>query len=110
MAKYKINLKEIKINIDNNDITKVKLFFDEYTYANIDNKMKNGFISLKIRYYLNIDNIESLFDIMKNYKLMKRDYIQIIIYFYNIDKNISIDIFKNKVINYHKIEVIIKTK
>ncbi len=65
MAKHKINLKEIKISIDNNEITKVKLFFDKHTYADIDNKMKNGFISLKIRYLININNIEILLILWK---------------------------------------------
>ena len=99
-----LKLKEIKNHIDNKEFNKVKDFFDEHIYANIDDKIKNGFISLKIRYLLNTNNIQQLFNIIENYKLMKRDYILIIIYFYNIDIDMSINIFENNVINDCKLE------
>jgi len=102
--KYAVNLKEIKLDIDNQEFNKVKIFFDNTNYQEINDKMKNGFISLKIRYLIKMNNIDSLFDIIQNNKLMKRDYILFTIYFYNIDKSITIDIFKNKIINNYKLE------
>tara|TARA_Y100000589_G_C27091383_1_gene604052 strand:+ start:109 stop:1104 length:996 start_codon:yes stop_codon:yes gene_type:complete len=104
MTTNKINLKEVKTYIDNNEYIKVKIFFDENSYANINDKMKNGFISLKIRYLIYINNIEEMFKIIKDYKLMKRDYILLVIYFYNIDNDISLNIFNNYVIKNHKLE------
>lgn len=99
-----LKLKEIKNYIDNKEFNKVHNFFEKHIYANIDDKIKNGFISLKIRYLLNTNNIHQLFNIIENYKLMKRDYILIIIYFYDSDMIMSINIFENNVINNYKLE------
>jgi hypothetical protein len=99
-----LKLKEIKNYIDNKEFNKVQNFFEEHIYANIDDKIKNGFISLKIRYLLNTNNIQQLFNIIENYKLMKRDYILIIIYFYDSDMIMSINMFENNVINNYKLE------
>lgn len=99
-----VNLKEIKTNIDDNNLTQVNLFFNKYNYDDICDKMKNGFISLKIRYLININKFYEVLYILKNFKLMKRDYILIVIYFYNIDTLLSIDIFNNYILNKHKLE------
>lgn len=99
-----INLKEIKTNIDENNYSRVNVFFKRYNYDDICDKMKNGFISLKIRYLININNINQILEILKNFKLMKRDYILIITYFYNIDTLLSIDILNNHILNKHKLE------
>jgi len=99
-----VNLKDLKKSIDNKDFTTIKIFFDNNNYANINNKIKNGFISLKIRYLIDINNTCELFNIIKKYKLMKRDYILFIIYFYNININISVSIFNNYIIKNHKLE------
>ena len=101
---YKINLKEVKDNIDEKNYSKVKVFFNEISYANINQKNKNGFLSLKIRYLIETNNNEELFNILKDYKLMKRDYILYCIHFYNIDTEISVSIFKNYIDNKYKLE------
>lgn len=99
-----VNLKEVRHNIENNDIDKVELFFNNHSYEDINDKMKNGFISLKLRYLVNMNNIENIVDILEKYSLMKRDYILLTIYFYEKDREISIGIFKNDIINNHKLE------
>jgi hypothetical protein len=99
-----VNLKEIKIYIDNKDYSKVELFFNENKYENINKKIKNGFISLQIRYFICINKNEELIKILNNFNLMKRDYILLIIHFYNIDKKFSIDTFNKYIINKKKLE------
>ena len=82
-----VDLKEIKNYIDNKEYSKVDLFFNENKYEDINKKIKNGFISLQIRYFICINKNEELIKILNNFNLMKRDYILLIIYFYNTHKN-----------------------
>lgn len=99
-----ITLRNIKIHIDNNEYNLVSSFFNTTNYDDINTKFKNGFITLKIRYLINMNDYNSVFNIMDKYNLMKRDYITTCISIYNVDQNISAYIFKNYVIKKCKIE------
>lgn len=99
-----MNLKEIKNYIDNKQYSLAETFFNENKYEDINKKMKNGFISLKIRYLISTGKDKKLEEIIKNFNLMKRDYILLSIHFYNINKDFSINIFTKYILNNQKLE------
>lgn len=99
-----MNLKIVKDSLDSKEYDKVRLFFDDTKYEDVNDKMKNGYISLKLRYLISMNNIHLILDILDEYKLMKRDYILIITHFYNFDRNLCFDIFKNDVLPNFKLE------
>ena len=97
-------LKTLKQNIDTCNYDDVNRFFLDNKYENIDEKNKNGYISLKIRYFIKIDNNEDLSYIINNFNLMKRDYISYCIYIYSNNIEKSKKIFLEKVIPNCKLE------
>ena len=99
-----MNLKTVKEDLDSKEYNKVKLYFSNTKYEDVNDKMKNGYISLKLRYLISMNSIHLILEILQKYKLMKRDYILFVTYFYDKDIELSINVFKNYIINKHKLE------
>uniref|UniRef100_A0A6C0J3H0 Uncharacterized protein n=1 Tax=viral metagenome TaxID=1070528 RepID=A0A6C0J3H0_9ZZZZ len=69
-------------------------------YDNINPKMKKGFISLCLRYYIKTDQKSLIRDIIYSTSyLMKRDYLDYCIYIYPSNKIESIKVLKEKIIS-----------
>ena len=75
---YIYNLFQLK------EFNKLNNYIDEYDLFN--NNISKGILSILILVYIELNNTHQLEYIINNYKLMKRDYLQLINYYYN--KNI----------------------
>jgi hypothetical protein len=90
-----MELKKVNDDLQNKKYSDVEYFFKNNDYNNIENKYKNGYLSIKIRYLIEINDIKSVSNIIySNYKLMKRDYLLYCIKINNVE---SLYVFNNYV-------------
>ena len=97
MRKIAYNIYNL-LNIDNNKI------LDLINIYGLDNLLlNNGCLSNLLIYYINNKDNNKIDYILSKNNLMKRDYLNITKYYYDIDFNKSLKIFRN--INYNNLEV-----
>lgn len=71
-----MELKQVNEAFAKKEYSKVQNYFDTHNYDDISDKYKNGYLSIKIKYLLEIDDIDSVSEIIhNNNNLMKRDYL-----------------------------------
>jgi hypothetical protein len=103
-------------NKDNPEIILQAISF--FGLENLINMKHNGIISKILEYFINqsdeqtINNIILQVDSFQDFNMMKRDYFNLIKYYYLTNKPISIDIFINNILSKstHNTDYIIQTK
>ena len=83
----------------NPDHTFINDLISTYTLDGLIKTRNRGLISNLLTYYISINNDIYIHEILKDQELMKRDYLNIIKYYYNTNYYFAEDIFKTKVIS-----------
>lgn len=104
---HKLDKKNIKniaylLYINQNNLYIMNEIITEFSLDNLINTKNNGIITNLLQYFININNNEQIEYILKlcnNCDLMKRDYLNLINYYYNIDINKSIHFLENNVLS-----------
>ena len=83
-----------------NNLDECQTIIDNISEDSINSKMKKGYISLCLRYYIRTKQNSLIRDIIYSTScLMKRDYLDYCIYIYSSNKIESIKVFQEKVIS-----------
>lgn len=100
LEKHEVNQIAFLLHQTNNDSKIVNHLVSKFSLENLIKTKNNGLISNLILYYIFIRDTDKIEEIIKlgnlyNFTMMKRDYLNLAKYFYQIDINISIKYFKH---------------
>ncbi len=105
ISSYNLDGKGVKqlaflLHQSNNDSNLVNQLVSKFSMENLIKTKNNGLISNLLHYYISTDNIEIINQIVSlanihDFNMMKRDYLNLAKYFYQIDFDVSVKYFNH---------------